>query len=136
MRVLPPGLQSTSRYRRHDALLVLAHHAERRRGTRFHRPRPRLSFDGTSFEAATGFTATEIAGAVGLNVDNLDVEGALHSDRLSEADLVAGLFDNALIEIYRVNWADLEQRVLMRYGSLGEVARGEQLSARGAGARA
>lgn len=83
-----------------------------------------LSFDGTSFEAATGFTATEIAGAIGLNVDTLDVESAVQSDRLSEDDLAAGRFDNAVIEIYRVNWADTAQRVLMRYGNLGEVSRG------------
>jgi uncharacterized phage protein (TIGR02218 family) len=83
-----------------------------------------LQFDGTSFEAASGFTGTEIAGAVGLNVDTLDVESAITSDRLSEDDLAAGLFDNALIEIYRVNWQDLSQRVLMRGGNLGEVSRG------------
>ncbi|MGV1013710.1 MAG: DUF2163 domain-containing protein [Methyloceanibacter sp.] len=82
-----------------------------------------LSFDGTNFEAATGFTGTEIAGAVGLNVDSLDVEGALKSERLNEAELAAGLYDNALIEIYRVNWAAPAERVLMRYGNLGEVAR-------------
>jgi uncharacterized phage protein (TIGR02218 family) len=85
-----------------------------------------LVFDGTSFEASTGFTGTEISGAVGLNVDTLDVEGALKSERLSEADLAAGLYDNALIEIYRINWQNPEQRVLMRYGNLGEVARGRQ----------
>ncbi len=44
---------------------------------------------------------------------------------MREADLVAGLYDNALIEIFRVNWEDVSQRVLMRYGSLGEVSRGE-----------
>jgi uncharacterized phage protein (TIGR02218 family) len=85
-----------------------------------------VSFDGTVFEAASGFTGSEITGAVGLNVDTLEVEGAIQSDRLNEADLAAGLFDNALIEIYRVNWAEPEQRVLMRYGNLGEVARGAQ----------
>ena len=84
-----------------------------------------LTFDGTSFEASTGFTGTEIAGSVGLNVDTLDVEGALKSERLNEADLAAGLYDNALIEIYRVNWEDPAQRVLMRYGNLGEVSRGQ-----------
>ncbi len=60
----------------------------------------------------------------GSNVDTLDVEGALKSERLNEADLAAGLYDNALVEIYRVNWADPAQRVLMRYGNLGEVSRG------------
>jgi len=84
-----------------------------------------LQFNSTSFEAASGFTGTEIAGAVGLNVDTLDVESAITSDRLSEDDLAAGLFDNALIEIFRVNWQDASQRVLMRTGNLGEVSRGQ-----------
>jgi len=83
-----------------------------------------LVFGGTNFEASSGFTSTEIAGAVGLNVDTLDVESAVTSDRLSEDDLAAGLFDNAAIEIFRVNWQDPDQRVLMRYGNLGEVSRG------------
>ncbi len=82
-----------------------------------------LAFDGTTFEAASGFTATEIKDAVGLSVDNLEVESALRSDSLNEDDLAAGQFDAAAIEIWRVNWADTEQRVLMRAGSLGEVRR-------------
>jgi uncharacterized phage protein (TIGR02218 family) len=82
-----------------------------------------LAFDGTQFEAATGFTASEIKDALGLAVDNLEVSSALKSDRLNEDDLAAGLFDDAAVEIWRVNWADTEQRVLMRSGSLGEVRR-------------
>jgi uncharacterized phage protein (TIGR02218 family) len=82
-----------------------------------------LAFDGTTFEAATGFTASEIKDALGLAVDNLEVASALKSDRLNEDDLAAGLYDDAAVEIWRVNWADTEQRVLMRAGSLGEVRR-------------
>lgn len=82
-----------------------------------------LAFDGTTFEAATGFTASEIKDALGLSVDNLEVSSALKSDRLNEDDLAAGLYDDAAIEIWRVNWADTTQRVLMRSGSLGEVSR-------------
>jgi len=82
-----------------------------------------LVFDGTTFEAAAGFTATEIKDAVGLSVDNLDVEGALQSGRLEESQLAGGAFDEARIEIFRVNWQEPSQRVLMRYGSLGEVKR-------------
>lgn len=82
-----------------------------------------LAFDGTTFEAATGFTASEIKDALGLSVDNLEVASALKSDRLNEDDLAAGLYDDAAVEIWRVNWADTDQRVLMRAGSLGEVHR-------------
>jgi uncharacterized phage protein (TIGR02218 family) len=69
-----------------------------------------LAFDGTTFEAASGFDATEVRETVGLSVDNVDVEGALRSDRLDAAALEAGLYDNADIEVWRVNWQDAEQR--------------------------
>lgn len=83
-----------------------------------------LAFDGTTFEAAAGFTASEIKDSVGLSVDNLEVTGALTSERLSDADLSAGLYDDARVEIFRVNWSDPAERALMRSGSLGEVRRG------------
>lgn len=86
-----------------------------------------LSFDGTAFEAASGFTATEIRQSIGLNVDNLDVESALSSQSLNEEDLLAGLFDDARVEIYRVNWQDPVQRVLARAGSIGEVKYGQSV---------
>lgn len=82
-----------------------------------------IVFDGTSFEAASGFTASEIRESVGLSVDNLEIEGALDSARLSEVALAAGDFDDAAIEIFRVDWTDPAQRMLMRRGSLGEVRR-------------
>lgn len=82
-----------------------------------------LSFDGTAFEAASGFTASEIKDTVGLSVDNLEVTSAITSDALAEADLAAGIYDDAAVEIFRVNWSDPAQRVLMRSGSLGEVSR-------------
>jgi uncharacterized phage protein (TIGR02218 family) len=82
-----------------------------------------IAFDGTTFEAAAGFEASEIREKVGLSVDNLEVASALSSERLSEADLAAGLYDDARVEIFRVNWQDPAQRVLVRSGSLGEVKR-------------
>ena len=82
-----------------------------------------LVFDGTTFEAAAGFTASDIRDGIGLSVDNLEVTGALSSLALSEDDLAAGRYDEARVEIFRVNWQDTSQRVLMRSGSLGEVKR-------------
>lgn len=82
-----------------------------------------LTFDGTTFEAAAGFTASEIKDTVGLAVDNLEVSSALVSERLAEPDLAAGRYDDAGVEIFRVNWQDPSQRVLMRAGSFGEVSR-------------
>ena len=85
-----------------------------------------LDFEGTTFEAAAGFTASEIAETTGLGVDNLEVEGALSSGRLTEAELAAGLFDEAKVEIWRVNWSNPEQRLMIKVGTLGEVRRAGQ----------
>lgn len=82
-----------------------------------------LVFDGTTYEASAGLSASDIKDGIGLSVDNLEVAGALTSDALNEDDLAAGRYDDAQIEIYRVNWQDVGQRVLMRTGSLGEVRR-------------
>lgn len=82
-----------------------------------------LSFCGVSYQAASGFTASEVQSSLGLTVDNLTLAGALSAASLNEADLAAGLYDNAAIAIWRVNWADVAQRVLMRSGTLGEVTR-------------
>ncbi len=84
-----------------------------------------LSFAGVTYAAATGFTAGEVTSGADLSVDNLSVMGALTSDSLNEHDLAAGLFDNAAIEIWRVNWAAPDGRVVMRSGTLGEVKRGK-----------
>ncbi len=86
-----------------------------------------LSFDSTTFEADTGFSASEVEDQLGLAVSNLDVQGALNSSKLNEDDLAAGYFDNATVELWRVNWNDTTQRILMRKGALGEVRRGETM---------
>ncbi|HEX4301552.1 MAG TPA: DUF2163 domain-containing protein [Rhizomicrobium sp.] len=83
-----------------------------------------VTFDALTYAAVTGFTASEVQSTLGLAVDNLTVLGALSADTLNETDLAAGLYDDAAIEIWRVNWAAPDQRVLMRSGNLGEVKRG------------
>lgn len=84
-----------------------------------------IAFAGTTFHASTGFTATSIKELAGLNVDNLDADAAFQSEALTEQDLAAGLYDGATVELWRVNWADTMQLVLIRKGSLGQVTRKE-----------
>ena len=38
-----------------------------------------LDFDGVTYRATTGFTASDMQSSLGLNVDNLEVAGALSS---------------------------------------------------------
>lgn len=80
-------------------------------------------FDNVTYEAAAGMNASDLNDSLGLGVDNLDVSSAVTSERLTESDLSGGLYDDARVEIYQVNWQDVTQRVLMRAGSLGEIKR-------------
>jgi uncharacterized phage protein (TIGR02218 family) len=83
-----------------------------------------IAFDGTVFEPESGFTASEIRSGSDLAVDAQDAEGVLSSDRITENDIIDGRWDNAAVEVWRVNWADTDQRVLMRRGATGQIRRG------------
>lgn len=83
-----------------------------------------LSFDGLTFEAVSGFTAGEIEHSLGLSVDNVEVAGALRSDRITEEDVAQGRFDGARATQYLVDWTDPAERVVMFAGVFGEIRRG------------
>ncbi len=84
----------------------------------------KITFDGVMFEPGTGFTGTAMEQSVGLSVDSQDVSGVLKSGGLEEADLASGVYDDAEISIWLVNWQEPAQRLLLRTGNLGEVTRG------------
>ena len=83
-----------------------------------------LTFAGTLFEPESGFVPSEIRAGQDFSVDAQDVEGALSSDRITETDILDGRWDNAEVEVWRVNWTSVDQRVLMRRGNLGDIRRG------------
>ena len=83
-----------------------------------------LTFAGTTYEPESGFVPSEIRAAQDFSVDAQDVEGALTSERITETDILDGRWDNAEVEVWRVNWAATDQRVLMRRGNLGDIRRG------------
>jgi len=82
-----------------------------------------LTFDSVTYEASSGFTASQFAASLGLAVDNLEVEGALSSDTINEDDLATGQYDNAEVIVYWVNWSNVSQRSVVNKGYLGEVKR-------------
>lgn len=82
-----------------------------------------LSFDGIDFRADTGMTARAVQQSSGLSVDNSEVVGALSDPSISEADVEAGLYDQAEVQAWLVNWQALDQRVLQFRGSMGEITR-------------
>lgn len=81
-----------------------------------------LEIDSVTYIASTGFTPSAIASTAGTEVDNLEAEGMFSSESITEADLLAGYYDYAEIEVFIVNYADLSQGTLpLKRGWLGEV---------------
>jgi uncharacterized phage protein (TIGR02218 family) len=82
-----------------------------------------LHVDGDTFEPQSGLAQSEARSSLGMAIDTVDVEGALTSDVLSEADIADGLYDRARVETLLVNWADLDQFALIRRSSIGRLTR-------------
>ncbi len=127
MKLLPSGMQAHL----DDGTTTLAScwRIERADGVIFgftDHDRP-LEIAGMSYEPDTGFAASEIRASADFSVDGQDAEGALRSDRITETDILDGRWDNAAIEVWRVNWENVAQRVLMRRGNLGQIRRGKQV---------
>lgn len=87
-----------------------------------------LVISGITYLASTGYTATAIKSSAALNVDNLDVQGALDSSTITDEDLLAGLWDFAEVEIFLVNYEDTSMGVMnLRTGNIGNVQTGRGL---------
>lgn len=84
-----------------------------------------LAFAGATFRAATGLGAAQAESAAGFAVAGGEVQGAFDADALVDADLDAGVYDGASVEIWLVDWSDVSRRVLMDVATIGEVRRTE-----------
>jgi uncharacterized phage protein (TIGR02218 family) len=83
----------------------------------------RLAVGGSSFEPDSGFSASEARDSLGFSVDTVDVEGALSSERISDEDVAAGLYDGAKVETFLVNWRAPDEFVLIRTATIGKIVR-------------
>ena len=87
-----------------------------------------LDLDGLVYDSISGFTATVIESKSNTSVDNMDIEGLTFPSKITEYDLLAGIYDYAEIEIFLVNYEDLTQgRLLIKRGRLGEVTLNKQM---------
>ncbi len=81
-----------------------------------------ITFSSQLYQASTGYTRSAVHTIANLAVDNLDIESALDSDTLDAADLRAGLWDGAEVEIFLVNWQNLGQgKIILKRGTIGQV---------------
>ncbi len=82
-----------------------------------------LVSSGLTYEPDSGFAATSAEAATGLSPGTHDVSGILRSNRISETDLIRGLYDGAEVSLYLVDWTDPEVRLLLSRGLIGKIRR-------------
>ncbi|MEM6487339.1 MAG: DUF2163 domain-containing protein [Pseudomonadota bacterium] len=82
-----------------------------------------LVFDGVTHLASSGLSAGAAELSTGLSVDSQAVSGALSADAMTEADIALGLYDNALVRQWLVDWRDASVRALLGAGRIGEIRR-------------
>jgi hypothetical protein len=82
-----------------------------------------LEVDGVTY--VPGLRPSASQSKAGLEATNAETEGGFGSDAVTEADIAAGKWDYAAIEIFRVNWSDLTMGVeKIGSGHMGQVTRG------------
>lgn len=84
-----------------------------------------LVFGGVTFAARTGLEAAEASAELGFAVGGGEVSGALASAGLTEDDISSGLYDDASVETWLVNWDNVAERLLLDIGAIGEIRRAD-----------
>jgi uncharacterized phage protein (TIGR02218 family) len=82
-----------------------------------------LAFAGTTFFAASGFSASAAEEEAGLPAATSEVTGGFSSAVITEEDLQRGRYDGARVEVFVVNWVDPGQHMLLKVQEIGEVIR-------------
>jgi hypothetical protein len=82
-----------------------------------------------TYRARAGITGSDVRSTSDMSVDNMEVQGAIRepdliTPDLSAADIEAGLFDDASVVLFQVNWqAPDDGQIVLRTGNAGEITR-------------
>jgi hypothetical protein len=81
-----------------------------------------LVVEGVNCRADSGWTQGAATGRTGLAPGDMTIGGAT-DDRFPEADIQAGRFDGAAVEVWRVDWERPDLAVRMRVGRIVRLRR-------------
>lgn len=84
-----------------------------------------LTFGGVLYRAASARSAGEGETSADFAAGSAAVAGVLDDASLSQADIAKGLFDQARVDLFRVDWSDPSLLMHMWSGSIGEIRYGE-----------
>ena len=82
-----------------------------------------LTFAGVSCSAASGWTAGASDEATGLRAGSMSAAGGLNVSTLTGEDVDAGRYDDAQVELWRVDWRRPDLSVLLQRARLVRIRR-------------
>lgn len=81
-----------------------------------------ITFGGHIYLSTDGYSPTQSQNSADFTVDHVEVLAYLQSAAITEADLMAGKWDDATVQMFQVNRNNLSHGAYqMRYGVLGQV---------------
>lgn len=80
-----------------------------------------IQFNEIAFHAQAGISLSALDARLGLDAARPEAQGVLSHDYLTEADLAAGLYDEARFDLWLVDWQAPENRMLVMVGQFGSV---------------
>lgn len=86
-----------------------------------------LYIDGLLFRSAPGVTPSAVMLSDGLDVDTMELSGAISAEAISDEDLEIGRFDGASVTFLMTDWSRPEEvsRILAR-GTVGQITSRDQ----------
>jgi len=82
-----------------------------------------LEVDGIVCRADSGWTAGAAEAATGLAAGSSAVSGVLDDETIREADVAAGAYDGAAVELWRADWSRPDLKVRLWAGTLASIRR-------------
>lgn len=81
-----------------------------------------FQFGGVIYEASAAGDPSSIRATEGVGIDNLDFVGLIDSSRVTEVDISAGRYDNALVELFVINPNDFSMGIItLITGYIGDI---------------
>ncbi|QFU31227.1 DUF2163 domain-containing protein [Brevundimonas sp. Bb-A] len=82
-----------------------------------------LTLDGVVCRAASGWTVGAAESGVGLAAGTASASGVLDDASIREADVAQGRLDGAAVELWRLDWSELDLRVRLWSGTITRLRR-------------
>lgn len=81
-----------------------------------------LTFQEVNYLPANAVEASSVRATETGGVDNADIQGLITADEITDVDLIAGKYDGATVELFVVNYKNLDQgKLTLISGFIGEI---------------